>query len=97
MDLTTELAQSVELWRVDPVSMVHELFQAEPDNWQAQGLAAFSTNPHIAVKSARGLGRVSGLVWVAFPPGQGASRRCPSRATNPRERALCDVAAGRAT
>ena len=45
---------------------------------------AFTSDPRIGVKSAKGPGRVPGFVWMEFPPDlQGAQHRGdgPSRAT----------------
>ena len=67
MTTKAELAREFKQWREDPVNMVHELFQVEPDAWQADGLRAFATDPRIAVKSAKGPGRVPGLVRMKFP------------------------------
>jgi len=44
----------VQRWRLNPVSIVRELFQAAPDTRQAKALGAFSTDPRMAVKSAKG-------------------------------------------
>ena len=40
-----EIARDVLLrWKAHPISMVRELFHAEPDPWQAEGLEVFPTS-----------------------------------------------------
>lgn len=57
-------------WRRDPASMVRELFQAEPDPWQLEGLAAFaSPDPgkrRIAMKACAGPGKSTELAWFGW-------------------------------
>ena len=64
--MNAEVTASITRWRLDPVNMVRELFGVEPDTWQAKGLRAFATDPRLAVKSAKGPGRVPGFVWMEF-------------------------------
>lgn len=53
-------------WRLDPASMVRDLFQVEPDVWQLEGLAAFPTSPRMAFKAAKGPGKTAFLAWIAW-------------------------------
>lgn len=61
-----EIADAIKRWRHDPVAMVKELFHAEPDPWQADGLRAFATDERIAVKSAKGPGKTAFLAWCGW-------------------------------
>ena len=58
-----QIARAIDRWRVDPVNMVRELFQVEPDAWQAEGLTAFATDSRLAVKRAKGLGKTTLLAF----------------------------------
>jgi hypothetical protein len=46
--------------------MVRELFHAEPDPWQAEGLSVFPHQERIAVKSAKGPGKTTLLSWLMW-------------------------------
>jgi len=61
--MNAEVTASITRWRLDPVNMVRELFQAAPDTWQAKALGAFSTEPRLAIKSAKGPGGTAPLAW----------------------------------
>jgi phage terminase large subunit len=52
-------------WKADPVAMVRECFQAEPDPFQAEGLRLFAdpTTERIAVKACKGPGKTTLLAW----------------------------------
>ena len=53
-------------WRWRPIDMVRELFGAEPDDWQAEGLAAFPHHNRIAFKASKGPGKTTELAWFAW-------------------------------
>lgn len=53
-------------WRDDPVTMVRDLWKAEPDAWQAEALRAFRTSPRMVMKSCAGPGKSCVLAWIAW-------------------------------
>lgn len=61
-----ELANQIARWRQDPASMVRELFNVEPDAWQLEVLNAFPSNPRIAMKAAKGVGKTCLLSWCIW-------------------------------
>ena len=67
MSVHTEAALArLERWRDDPVAMVREAFQAEPDPWQADALRLFAkpTTQRLAFKACKGPGKTTGLAWI---------------------------------
>lgn len=58
----------IKLWRNNPVQFVRDVFGAEPDAWQAEGLMAFA-NPNtsrIAFSACAGPGKSTILSWAAW-------------------------------
>lgn len=53
-------------WRLDPVSMVRDLFQVEPDPWQAEGLQAFPHQQRLGFKASKGVGKTTLEAWFAW-------------------------------
>jgi phage terminase large subunit len=53
-------------WKQQPQLMVRELFGVTPDAWQDEALAAFPTNPRLAMKAAVGVGKTSVLAWLGW-------------------------------
>lgn len=61
-------ARRIAEWRRDPVRMVREEFQVEPDRWQAKVLRAFADpdKRRIAMKAAKGPGKTAVLAWCIW-------------------------------
>jgi len=53
-------------WRWHPDQMVRELFRAEPDPWQLEGLQAFPHTNRIAFVASKGPGKTTELAWFAW-------------------------------
>ena len=53
-------------WKYYPDQMVRDLFNVEPDTWQANGLRSFPDNPRIAMKASKGVGKTTELAWMAW-------------------------------
>jgi hypothetical protein len=58
-----QVATRIHIWRNDPVLFVKEMFNAEPDVWQAEALQALVTNDRIAIRSGHGVGKSTFLAW----------------------------------
>lgn len=56
----------VKAWREDPVRFVREVFQVEPDAWQADVLRAFPTHNRLAMKASKGPGKSTVEAWCAW-------------------------------
>ncbi len=53
-------------WIADPVDFVREVFGAEPDVWQAQGLTAFATEKRLAFQACKGPGKSCVAAWMVW-------------------------------
>lgn len=62
----TAAADTIRRWREKPQIMVRELFGVTPDPWQDDALAAFPTNPRIAMKACAGPGKTAVLAWCGW-------------------------------
>jgi phage terminase large subunit len=53
-------------WAADPIAMVREEFQAEPDAWQATALRAVASPQtlRVALKACKGPGKTAVLAWL---------------------------------
>jgi len=58
--------RKIREWRDNPVQMVRECFQVEPDPWQVDVLMAFAKDQRIAMKSSKGPGKTATLSWCAW-------------------------------
>ncbi|MGD4429398.1 hypothetical protein QT726_22770, partial [Xanthomonas citri pv. citri] len=58
--------QRIRRWREHPGQMVRELFGTVPDAWQDDVLAAFPTNPRLAMKACKGPGKTAVLAWLCW-------------------------------
>lgn len=58
----------IRRWRKDPVLFVREVFNVEPDLWQARVLAAFARKEcdHIAMQACAGPGKSAVLAWCGW-------------------------------
>lgn len=56
----------LERWKRDPISAVRELFSAEPDPWQAEGLIAWAdpATDRLAFPACKGPGKTTELAWM---------------------------------
>jgi phage terminase large subunit len=59
-------ASKLREWRENPVSMVRELFRAEPDEWQRDLLMAFPKHNRLAGMACKGPGKTAGLAWMGW-------------------------------
>lgn len=59
-------AAAVRRWRSDPVAFVREVFQVEPDAWQADVLTAFPRTQRQAMKACKGPGKSCVLAWLVW-------------------------------
>lgn len=72
----TEALQRIREWRADPVRFVRDVFQVEPDLWQARALRAFAQKEprlRIALRACVGPGKLQPKSLVIDTP-QGAMR-----------------------
>jgi phage terminase large subunit len=60
------LLQRFGRWRRDPLTFVREVFQTEPDTWQADVLQAFPTHQRLAMKACKGPGKSCVMAWLAW-------------------------------
>jgi phage terminase large subunit len=62
--------ENLRRWKKSSVTMVRELFHAEPDKWQIKALEAFSSNDpdkqRIAMKANKGPGKTAVLAWIIW-------------------------------
>ena len=58
--------ENIRAWKAEPVKFVREVFRAEPDAWQGDALAAFPTEPRIALVACKGPGKTAWEAWVAW-------------------------------
>ena len=53
-------------WKDDPLQMVRDQFEVEPDNWQREVLEVFPFNQRIAMKACKGPGKTTILAWLIW-------------------------------
>lgn len=53
-------------WSRDPIAFVHELWHAEPDVWQAEGLRAATTHKRLAFQACKGPGKSCWAAWFVW-------------------------------
>ncbi|HEX5236148.1 MAG TPA: hypothetical protein VFW25_12555 [Silvibacterium sp.] len=63
-----EATQRIAEWRRDPLKFVREVFSAQPDAWQADGLALLGKpgRKRIALKACAGPGKTTELAWAGW-------------------------------
>jgi hypothetical protein len=61
-----EATARIALWRTDPVQFVRDVFQVEPDAWQADFLRKYAKHNKIAAKACKGPGKTCVLAWCAW-------------------------------
>jgi phage terminase large subunit len=61
-----EIAARLQVWREKPQVFVRECFGVTPDAWQDDVLAAFPTNPRVAMKACKGPGKTAVLAWLGW-------------------------------
>jgi hypothetical protein len=57
-------AKALEIWEADPVCFVKDVFNAKPEFWQEEALAAIVEHDRIAMRSGHGVGKTTFLSWV---------------------------------
>lgn len=60
------LPEALRAWRKDPRIFVRQVFDATPDPWQDEVLAAFPTNQRVALKACKGPGKTTTLAWLIW-------------------------------
>jgi hypothetical protein len=68
MAKTTEASRRLREWRADPLKFVRDCFGAEPDLWQADGLAILGRpgRKRLALKACAGPGKTAELAWAGW-------------------------------
>lgn len=56
----------IRKWREQPSQMVRDLFNVEPDIWQAEALDSYPTVQRMAMKACAGPGKTATLAWIAL-------------------------------
>ena len=60
----------IKVWRNDPVTMVHELFRAEPDKSQRDALnemgGPYQSQRRVTMKACTGAGKTTTLAWAGW-------------------------------
>lgn len=64
--IDSSVASRLAHWRVKPSDQVREMFQTEPDAWQARALDLFPTSPRMALKACKGPGKTTVLAWIGW-------------------------------
>lgn len=59
-------SERLTVWRDRPDIFVREVFGVTPDEWQDDILKAFPTNPRMAMKAAKGVGKTCILAWLCW-------------------------------
>lgn len=69
-DFLSALADKIRVWNKDGILFVREVFGAEPDRWQAEGLRAWTSDDpidrRIAFQACAGPGKSTELAWFAW-------------------------------
>lgn len=67
MDLSNPFAEFVERYKDDWPGLVREVFEVEPDEWQAEELAAVQRGERrISIRSGHGVGKSAFASWVSW-------------------------------
>jgi phage terminase large subunit len=63
-----DAARRIRQWRLDPALYVRQQFKAEPDDWQAEVLAALAdpAKQRLAMKASKGPGKTALLAWAIW-------------------------------
>jgi hypothetical protein len=64
--MSEQAKTNIRRWREDPISFVREVFDVEPDPWQADILSAFPVNQRLAMKACKGPGKTCVLSWLCW-------------------------------
>ena len=71
----------IKRWREEPVTFIRELFQIEPEKWQAECLNALAVNDKISIRSGHGVGKSAFLSWaILWFISTRTNARCPTTA-----------------
>lgn len=63
-----DIGKALAAWREKPSDMVRELFKVEPDDFQAEALDSYPHTPRIAMKAAKGPGKLQPKSMVLDTP-----------------------------
>jgi phage terminase large subunit len=66
VELSSQIAERLALYREHPSVMVREMFGVEPDAWQEEVLEAFPHSPRIAMQACTGPGKTAVLAWLGW-------------------------------
>lgn len=58
--------EQLVMWRTDMVQAVRDLFNVEPDKWQALALEAFPGVQRLSMKACKGPGKTCLLAWILW-------------------------------
>ncbi len=58
--------EAIARWRRDPLLFVRQVFQVEPDLWQADALNGIGTDPRLALSACVGPGKTAVLAWIGW-------------------------------
>lgn len=64
MQEALDQADIINIWRNDPVMMIEDLFQIEPDAWQAEALRAIAHEDRVSIRSGHGVGKSALMSWA---------------------------------
>lgn len=58
--------KKIRSWRESPVQMVRDLFDVEPDLWQAEVLNTLTVSSKVAARTCKGAGATTVLAWAGI-------------------------------
>lgn len=64
--MSNAAVDKIRQWRTDPVQFVRDVFNVEPDKWQADVLRAFPLNQRLAMAACKGPGKTCVLAWLMW-------------------------------
>jgi phage terminase large subunit len=62
--MSNDQVEAIVEWMNDPVKFVEDVFQVEPDKWQAEAMRAIATTDRVTVRSGHGIGKSACMSWV---------------------------------
>lgn len=62
--MSTSAVQRIVDWRSNPEKFVIEVFQAVPEQWQAEALRAIVNEDKVSIRSGHGVGKSTFLAWL---------------------------------
>lgn len=61
-----QASEKILRWKAEPIQYVREVFRAEPDAWQADGLMAIAKEPRVGFSACVGPGKTTELAWAGW-------------------------------